>query len=192
MEESLATSRPPAEAKARPGPARERKRKPPPRPQSVQTVSERGSAEARKVAATILEVLAGVRTPTDAAGAIGVSLPRYYALEIRAIEGLLGACERRPRGPRRSPEREVRRIRRELSRLEREAARSQALLRAAQRAVGLRSSEPQRGKPEAPGKRRRRRASPRALRAAKILRATPENSLEGAGEPKHNLGEVKT
>jgi hypothetical protein len=35
------------------------------------------SAEAKRVAAAILEVLAGARTPTEAAQALGLSLPRY-------------------------------------------------------------------------------------------------------------------
>lgn len=142
--------------------------------------------EARQLAAAILEVLAGVRTPADAAAAVGVSLPRYYALEVRALEGLLRACERRPRGPRRSPERELGKLRREMGRLEREAARAQALLRVAQRAVGLRAPEV---KPKAePGRKRRKRPTARALRAVEILRTPAERGLEPQAEAKHNLG----
>jgi hypothetical protein len=36
------------------------------------------SREAQRFAAAILEVLAGIRTPTDAAAVLGVSVPRYY------------------------------------------------------------------------------------------------------------------
>ena len=50
--------------------------------------------EAKRLCATILEVLGGLRTPTDAAGALSLSVPRYYALEARALEGLLRACQR--------------------------------------------------------------------------------------------------
>ncbi len=57
-----------------------------------------GSREANRVAAAILEVLAGVRTPTCAAEALAISLPRYYQWEERALEGLLLACEPRPLG----------------------------------------------------------------------------------------------
>src|SRR5712691_12970934 len=65
------------------------------------------SAEARKRAALILEVLAGVRTPAQAATALGVSLPGYYQWESRGLRGLLAGCESKPRGPGRSLEREL-------------------------------------------------------------------------------------
>jgi len=44
---------------------------------------------------------AGARTPTEAAQALGLSLPRYYLLEERALQGMLVACEPRSmsRGP---------------------------------------------------------------------------------------------
>jgi hypothetical protein len=151
------------------------------------------SQEARLVAAAILEVLAGVRTPTDAAGALGISLPRYYALESRALEGLLGACERRSRGRKRSQERECGKLRREVERLGREAARAQALLRVAQRAVGLRALEASKPKPQSGGKRhRKRRPTARALRAVAILRAPSGSALELPDEAKHNGGDLKT
>jgi len=143
------------------------------------------------MAAAILEVLAGVRTPTDAATALGVSLPRYYALEVRALEGLLRACERRPRGRRLTAERELGKLRREVERLKREAARAQALLRTAQRAVGLRPPEAGRPKVDSSGKkRRRRRPTTRALRAVELLRA--DRGLEPTAEAKHNAGELKS
>ncbi len=56
------------------------------------------SREAQRLAAAILEVLAGVRTPTDAAAALEISLPRYYLWEQRALAGLVAACEPRPVG----------------------------------------------------------------------------------------------
>ena len=59
-------------------------------------------ARRRRLAAVILDVLAGSRTPPQAAEALGVSLPRYYQLEARALGGLVAACESRPRG--RQPE----------------------------------------------------------------------------------------
>ena len=163
------------------------------RPSPTKLSVEAQTQEARQMAAAILEVLAGVRTPTDAAGAIGVSLPRYYALETRALEGLLKACERRPRGPRRNHDAELGKLRREVERLQRECARSQALLRAAQRAVGLRSLEAPKLKGEASGKKhRKRRATARALRAVAILRASVDGGLEPTVEAKHNGGGEKT
>jgi hypothetical protein len=156
----------------------------------LRALLEGEGAEAKRLCAAILEVLAGARTPSDAASALGVSLPRYYALEERALVGLLSACERRPRGRRVTPEREAAKLAREVDRLERECARSQALLRSAQRAVGL--SAPEKAKPEAPGKRRARRAKPRALRVARILKApSPANELEGKRAASQDKSEVK-
>src|ERR1700674_189164 len=56
------------------------------------------SAAAKRLAAAILEVLAGVRTPQQAAEAVVLSLQRYYQVEAGALRGLLAACEPRPRG----------------------------------------------------------------------------------------------
>ena len=158
-----------------------------PRPSPTRLEVSSHGQEARQLAAVILEVLAGVRTPTDAAAAVCVSLPRYYALEVRALEGLVRACERRPRGPRRSAEREAAKLRREVGRLEREAARVQALLRVAQRAVGLRAPAP-RPKAEPGKKRRKRRPTARAIRTVEILRADPKRALVPQADGKHNLG----
>lgn len=120
----------------------------------------------RQLAAAILEVLAGVRTPMAAAQALGVSLPRYYAVELRALEGLVAACAPRPRGRVRTAASELAALRRECEQLRRECARQQALVRAAQRTLGL-STPPA---PERPGKKRRsRKPSVRALKAARVL-----------------------
>ena len=56
------------------------------------------SREAKRLAAVLLDVLAGARTPPQAAEVLGVSLPRYYQLEDRGLAGLVAACEARPRG----------------------------------------------------------------------------------------------
>ena len=89
------------------------------------------------MAAAILEVLAGARTPTEAATALGLSVPRYYQVETQALRGLLQACEPKPRGRVRTVETEVKTLSKENQRLQRELTRHQALARAAQRAVGL-------------------------------------------------------
>ncbi len=131
--------------------------------------------EAKRLAAAILEVLAGGRTPTEAATALGVSPPRYYQLEQRALKGLVAACRRRPRGRAKTSEGETEKLREEVKRLQRECGRWQALARAAHRTVGLAAPEP--AKPE-PGKRRPKRdRTARALRAAKALKG------EGKGKP---------
>jgi len=64
-----------------------------PRPRRASEVAD---ARARTAAALILEVLAGLRTPGEAAETLGLSLPRYYHLEERAIAGLTAACAPAP------------------------------------------------------------------------------------------------
>jgi hypothetical protein len=121
------------------------------------------------VAAAILEVLAGASAPTEAARAVGVSLARYYQLELRALAGLVAACEdRRRKGRRGGPGSELSSLRREVEQLRRECARQQALVRATRRAVGL-TSPPATPPPENTPKRRGRRPTARALRMAALL-----------------------
>jgi hypothetical protein len=155
------------------------------------TVTPSGaSAEARRLAAVILEVLAGSRTPGDAARAVGTSIPRYYQLEQRAIAGLLSGCERRPKGSRPSEARQVARLERELARLQKECGRQQALARLAQRAVGLPAPQAAPVKPAASGgnsngkKSRKRRPVVRALRAAQALM---EGGPEGPAADRSSL-----
>ncbi len=95
------------------------------------------SREAQRFAAAILEVLAGVRTPTEAAAAMSVSVPRYYLWEQRALEGLVRACEPRPQGKGGSERHQIARLEKELARLRQDCARQQALVRASQRTIGL-------------------------------------------------------
>jgi hypothetical protein len=144
--------------------------------------------EAKRLCAIILEVLGGARTPTDAAGALGVSVPRYYALEAKALRGLLRACQRRPKGRRRTAESELAQVKGDLERLTKERDRLQAILRVSQRAMGL----PAPAKPERAAKRRRRRPQVRALRASRSLSsATGENSLAKPPEPVEDAAGVK-
>jgi hypothetical protein len=154
-----------------------------------------GDGEAKRLAAVVLEVLAGGRTPTEAAEVLGVSPPRYYALEQRALDGLLAACRRRQRGRAKTPQRELEKLKGDVRRLERECGRWQALLRAAQRTVGIAPPKPVKSEP---GRKRRPRRSrvARALRAAGALRneskGKPVNEpLEKGGE-KGEDGALKT
>jgi hypothetical protein len=140
--------------------------------------------EAKRLAAAILEVLAGARTPTEAATALGLSVPRYYQVETQALRGLLQACEPKPRGRVRSIKNEVETLSKENQRLQRELIRHQALARAAQRAVGL---VPPAAVVNKAGKKPRKRRVARALSVAERLKEesmpttaapTPSTSLD--------------
>src|SRR5262245_2327017 len=135
------------------------------------------SRQAKQVAAAILEVLAGARTPQQAAEALTVSLPRYYQLESRALRAVVVACEVRPKGRVRSPASEVAKLK---AQLQREVTRQQARVAARQRSVGL--APPTAPPPKTQGKRtRRRRPVARALSVATRLRqdtAPTENAAQ--------------
>ena len=138
------------------------------------------SAEAKRVAAAVLEVLAGTRGPAEAATALGISLPRYYQLEGRALAGLVAACEPR-RGGRVRGGNELAALRQECERLHRECARQQALVRAAQRSVGLAPPPPLLPRNAEGGrKRRRRRPKARALKVVAMLREPAGPAQEAA------------
>jgi hypothetical protein len=119
------------------------------------------------LAAVILDVLAGSRTPTQAAEALSLSLPRYYQLEVRALGGLIGACEPRPRGRRVEVTAELARANKEVDRLKRELSRAQALVRLTQRTVGVPAPAPE----KAGARKRKRKPAVRALRRAEVLRS---------------------
>jgi hypothetical protein len=135
-----------------------------------QGVGQGASTTARQQAAAILEVLAGVRTPTQAAEVLGVSLPRYYVLETRAVQGILLACEPRTRGRQATAASALATLRRECEQLQRECTRQQALVRAAQRSIGLPATLPARPPEKNGQKKRKRRPTARALRAVAQLK----------------------
>lgn len=140
---------------------------------SAQELGHKASAEANRRAAGILEALAGVRSAPEVAAALGLSLPYYYLLERKALEGLVKACEAQPKGPPGpSADEQLARVERELAQARRECQRLTALVRVTQRAVGL--AAPAADKETKPGAggatRRRRRPVARALRAAETLR----------------------
>lgn len=145
-------------------------------------------SEARRRAAVILEVLAGVQTPASAAQALAIGVPRYYLLEQRALAGLLAACEPKPLGRAVNSDRQIARLERELAVCRRELGRQQALARAAQRVLGLKTPAPvvaagkagsathgKAGNASHSGtgakKSRQRKPVVRALRAARVLQA---------------------
>jgi len=132
-----------------------------------------GSTQANRIVVAILEVLAGMRSPAEAASALNISLVRYYMLETRALEGMVAACEPKPMGKQPSPQTRINSLEKELQKAHRECARQQALVRAAQRSVGLSTANGQKGKasPKRDKKgRKRRRPTVRALKAADTLR----------------------
>jgi hypothetical protein len=151
------------------------------KPAALSPVASGPSREARRLAAVILEVLGGGRTPTQAAEALGLSLIRYYQLETRALQGLVSACEPKPRGRVVSPQTQLTALRKEQERLRRELARQQALVRLSQRAVGLSPpSAPSSSKGAGKGKKSRRPMA-RALKVARQLQAGDNENAEGAG-----------
>jgi hypothetical protein len=142
--------------------------------------------EAQRLAAAILDVLAGVRTPTAAAEALGISQPRYLQIEAQALKALVDSCKPRPRGRLRNADQERAGLQRQLQRLQQEVSRQQTLLRLAQRSIGLpppkKPGEQPAGKDK--GKRRARRPVVRALRAAELLhRRSQETDVAPPASP---------
>ena len=162
----------PTEAKETPTAKPTRKRGPRRQARAPRPSTE--SADTRRTAAAILEVLAGGRTPGEAASSLGISLARYYQVETRALEGLVAACAPRTKGPQASPTKELEDLKKAQDKLQGELSRKQALLRVAQRAVGLSLPTPKPAKG-----RRKRKPVVRALRAAALLRSDV-SSGEGA------------
>jgi hypothetical protein len=116
--------------------------------------------ETKRRAATVLEVLGGARTPRDAATVLGLTQARYYQLEARAIDALIGACDPQPTG--RSTRSLISDLQREVERLRNDLTRSQALVRATQRAAGM----PVKEAPKESSVQLKKRTQARALRAA--------------------------
>lgn len=155
-------------------------RKPRSRPGQPRVPAE-GSRQARQRAAVVLDVLAGVCTPAEAAQMASISLPRYYVLEARLLAALVNACEDQPRGHRPGPDQEIATLKREVDRLKQECARKQALVRAVQRTMGMSLPDPKPLSAKQGRRRRRRRPVVRALRAAAQLRTEqPETQAPGA------------
>jgi len=128
---------------------------------------EQITPESRKQAAVVLEVLAGVRTADQACSALGISLPTYYNLETRALRGLIWSCTPEPPGRTLLLARKLRLAELKSAELEKQVQRYRALLRTAQRSIGL--VPPESPKP-ATGKRGPRKPTVRAMRAIEAIR----------------------
>lgn len=130
-------------------------------------------SQAQRFAATILEVLGGLRSPPEAAEVLAISLPRYYQLEARALEGLVAALAPRPQGKQPSLQNRIAALEKQLEAARRQCSRQEALVRVTQRALGLataaKPSEPR----DARG-RKKRRPTVRALKAARTLHTQSE------------------
>lgn len=149
----------------------------PPRPraqrgthQARELQLDRVSPEARRNAAAVLEVLAGLRTPAQAAEGLKMALPGYYKLELRALQALMGGCEPPRKGRQKDAASELAALQRRCEKLTAEVHRYQALARATQRTIGLAPPPAQR---PAPG-RRRRKPAVRALQAIALIKGAPE------------------
>jgi hypothetical protein len=120
-----------------------------------------GNLPAKQRAALVLAVLSGDCPIIEASRRLGVSVPRYYALERQALQGLVQALEDT------KERRRTAAIDRQQVQLEHEVLRLQALVRATQRAVAL----PPPPKPTG----RTRKPAPRARKVIAQLRlATPD------------------
>ena len=159
-------------------PARKHEEKPARRARGTATAERTADAStaARRGAAAILEVWAGVRTPQQAASALGLSLPRYYQIEQRAVTAVVASCEPQPRGPGPNLERQIRALERQLATSRRDASRLQSLLRTSQRTLGL-TAPPA---PAAAGKGDKRKARRPTARALKYAQALAKNSSSTA------------
>jgi hypothetical protein len=149
------------------------------RPRHTVPLAPGESKESKCLAVVILEVLAGVRTPGQAAEVLQVSLPRYYQLEARALRGLVGACEPKPKGRQRQAASAEAALRRENEHLRREVTRQQSLVRLTQRNIGLTPPTPK----ATTGKKRKRRPCVRALQLAGRLRSEAAGPPAAAAEP---------
>ena len=132
----------------------------------------KGSKPAKRAMVAILEALAGTCGTSEAAERLQISLSRYYQLETRALQGMMAALEPRQRGPRKTPDGEIRALKAEQKVLERELRQARSLLRAASRSVGIKPVA-KRSASRKKGARRRR-----GSRGAVVLRTLKEDVRE--------------
>jgi hypothetical protein len=120
----------------------------------------------------------------EAAQPLDIAVTRYDIDEGRALQGLVAACAPRPRGRVRTPDSELAAWRRACAQWQRQRARRQALLRVAQRTVGLAPAPPPAAKPDRAGtkKRRPRKPTARALKAAAALQAAAAPTTAPRGD----------
>lgn len=140
---------------------------------------DRVPAESRRQAAVVLEVLAGLRSPEEAAEALAISAPTYYNLETRALRGLVHGCTPEPPGRKMALEKQLREARDEHRALQQQLQRYRALLRTTQRAGEMLVETPAKSsKTKATsgrkkvGSRKPRKPRVRAMRAIEALQGS--------------------
>lgn len=171
-----------------------------PGPQRTGPKAVRGSEAARRQAALLLEVWSGVRTALSASAAMGIAVPRFYQLEVRALQMMVSAMEPRQRGRQKTAESELAKLQQERQRLRRDVERFQSLYRTSQRSLGIvmgKPTEPE--KNAAPGSKRRRgpRTKARGQSMATVLLgnappsgaevATDGEARQGSGSRGHDI-----
>jgi len=139
----------------------------------------RGSKRARQITVALLETLSGELGPSEAAERLQISLSRYYQLETRALKGMLTAVEPKARGPQKTPQREIDALKAENAEIRKELRRHQALLRAAQRSVGLKKTG---RKTDSSNKRVRKRRGSRGQTVLQTLCGEPDAHEGGADD----------
>ncbi len=152
------------------------------RKERTRTKNLSAGREAKRLGSAILEVLSGLRSPTEASEVLGITPQRYYKLETRAVQGLLAALESPPdRRRRTNPNKELAQMASERDRLKRELLRAQALVRVARRTVGLPTSnktpKAEKGKKGKGKRKRKRKPVVRARRLAEELRREASEPL---------------
>lgn len=97
------------------------------------------SSQARRIAAVLLEVLAGLRATGSAAKELGITPMRFYQIEERAIGGLIAACEPRPSGlpPERRDALELANLREQVRKQAQELNQTRSVLRTTRRQLGV-------------------------------------------------------
>lgn len=135
------------------------------------------SSQARRIAAVLLEVLAGVRATGSAAKELGITPMRFYQIEERAIGGLISACEPRSSGlqPERRDALELASLREQVRRQAQELNQARSVLRTTRRQLGVASApepivvRPGKRKDGKPTKAKVRRPTVRALTVVRRL-----------------------
>lgn len=171
-----------------------RRKSSPSSPSLPGSLGKEASREVNLRVATILEVLGGLRTPSEAAAVLGISVNSYYLIERKALAGLLASCAPKPKGPREPGiEKKLAALERELETCRRECLRQAAWVRATQRALGLPAVPSRAAKPagksaagksaagKKPTSKRRQRPTVRALRAAATLRRNSAGAKNADG-----------
>ncbi len=193
---------PPAAEPASPPRTRGGRPKRPPKPPPT-PAEQAASSQARRTATVLLEVLAGLRSTGAAARELGVTPMRYYAIETRAVGGLIAACEPRPCGiqPEQREAHELTRLHEQVRRQAQELNQVRSVLRTTQRQLGVATPAtlpPKPGKPGKDGKPTKHKGRRPTVRALTMVRrllqadATAAATAHGAASTTPASGSTST